>query len=52
MKIIKEGKIKATEKKKSCYKCKTKFSYEPNDINSDRDGRYVVCPKCNAFIAV
>lgn len=52
MKIIKEGNIKEKERKKSCYKCKTKFVYDNSDVEHDRDGYYVVCPKCGAFIAV
>ena len=52
MRIITEGAQKITETVKRCYKCKTHYAYEPKDIQQDRDGRYVVCPKCNAFCAV
>lgn len=53
MKIIKEGKIKIKETKKTCSNCKTKFSFTNEDIKPDtRDGDYVNCPKCKAFIAV
>ena len=52
MKIIKEGEVKSKETKKTCSKCKTKFSFTSDDINPDwRDGDYVICPKCGAFIA-
>lgn len=52
MKIIKEGKVKPKETKKTCSKCKTKFSFVKEDIKPDsRDGDYVICPKCGAFIA-
>lgn len=52
MKIIKEGDVKLKETKKTCYKCKTNFSFTDNDIKLDwRDGDYVNCPKCGAFIS-
>lgn len=52
MKIIKHCEIKPKQIKKTCYKCKTKFSYISDDIKPDfRDGDYVNCPKCGAFIA-
>lgn len=52
MKIIKEGKIKPKETKKTCYKCRTKFSFTIDDIKPDwRDGDYVICPKCGSFIS-
>ena len=50
--IIKKKELKIKEIKKTCYKCKTKFSYNDSDVESDRDGRYVKCPSCGAFIAV
>ena len=52
MKIIKEG-IKPQDKPKvkTCSNCKTKFEYTYADVQSDwRDGDYVKCPKCGAFI--
>lgn len=53
MKIIKKGKLPEKEEtEKTCMKCKTKFTYVPKDVESDRDGRYVVCPLCKTFIAV
>ena len=52
MKIIKEGEIKPKETKKTCLTCKTKFSFTSEDVKPDfRDGDYVNCPKCGAFIA-
>lgn len=51
MEIIKVGKEKPP-RKKSCHKCKTRFTFVHSDINCDRDGRYVICPKCGSFIAV
>lgn len=52
MKIIKKVELKKKEIKKTCYKCKTKFSYNESDVESDRDGNYVKCPSCGSFIAV
>lgn len=52
MKIIKKVKPVEKETKKTCYKCKTKFAYTKSDIKADRDGDYVECPSCKAFIAV
>lgn len=52
MKIIKEGKKEPKETKKTCSGCKTKFSFTNEDIKGDwRDGDYVICPTCGAFIA-
>lgn len=52
MKIIKEGKIKPKSNKKTCYKCDSELEYEFADINSDKDGKYIICPICKNFIAV
>ncbi len=52
MKIIKRGKEKVIEKKKSCYKCKSVLSFTSSDVELDRDGKYIVCPVCKSFIAV
>lgn len=52
MRVIKEGTKKLVEVKEICHKCDTKFAYTPADIQVDsRDGDYVVCPICKAFIA-
>ena len=53
MKIIKKGKLPSTKEiKKTCYNCSTKFTYTQKDINTDvRDGNYVNCPLCKAFIS-
>lgn len=53
MKIIKKGKT-VEPKKKKCHSCKTEFEYTKQDIKSDRDGTYVVCPNeiCGKFIHV
>lgn len=56
MKVIKEGKKKIDEqpKEKTCYKCSCVFEYVRNDINSDREGSYVICPNedCKSFLSV
>lgn len=53
MRIIKKGKLpEIKEKREVCHKCKTVFTYLPNDVKPDtRDGSYVVCPVCKAFIS-
>lgn len=51
MRVIKEGSLPVKEKKCTCYKCKTKFAYTSNEVKSDRDGSYVVCPIFGSFIA-
>ena len=33
-----------------CSKCGCGFTFTKDDIESDRDGRYVTCPNCGAFI--
>lgn len=47
--VIKEGNIKEVKKACLCYRCKTKFSFQSEDIEFDRDGAYVTCPKCGVF---
>lgn len=52
MKIIKKGKIERKLYVRTCTECGTKFEYGYNDIESDRQGSYVVCPleECNTII--
>jgi hypothetical protein len=40
--------------RKTCGSCKTLFEYEVTDINTDKDGDYVICPNnnCKQFISV
>jgi len=55
MKIVTLGKkVKEEDKehKKSCNGCGCKFTYTQTDVKHDRDGYYVHCPQCNAFIGV
>jgi len=52
MKIIKLGEIKQENQQIICKSCQTEFKIEPNDIQSDRDGRYVICTLCGKFISV
>ena len=35
-----------------CSKCGCGFTFTKDDIERDRDGRYVTCPNCGAFIDV
>lgn len=52
MRIIQEGKIPDNiEQELSCKRCNTIFTVTNSDIQSDfRDGDYVICPTCHAFI--
>lgn len=52
MRIIKQGKLPNPEVTQTCHKCNTKFAYTKEDVHYDhRDGNYVKCPTCGAFIA-
>ncbi len=52
MRIIEKIEPVEKETKEKCGKCKTRFAYTQSDIKPDfRDGNYVVCPSCGAFIA-
>ncbi len=50
MKIIKVGKLAPNKIIKVCSKCETEFEYLQSDVKVDKDGRYVNCPVCGAFI--
>lgn len=51
MRVIKKGeKLDEKEFKKTCYKCRTTFLYFEKETEVDREGRYIKCPECNAFI--
>lgn len=52
MKIIKKGKVEVKRYHQTCSECHTEFEYTYSDIDTDRDGSYVVCPLkgCGAFI--
>ena len=52
MKIIKRGKLKIDEVVHHCRKCDTAFSYSRKDeIIDNREGNYILCPLCGAFIS-
>lgn len=51
MEIVKEGQDPAKSSiEETCYNCETVFRYNQSDVQSDRDGYYVVCPHCGKFI--
>lgn len=50
MKVIKQGQKVEKTRKVTCYGCKSKLEYTSNDVQSDRDGKYIVCPVCGKFI--
>lgn len=52
MKVIKEGAKKENEYEVECSKCDSVLHYTNGDRHSDqRDGDYIICPVCKAFIA-
>lgn len=52
MRVLKSGKVELREVYKTCLPCGAEFAYVPADIKADREGRYINCPCCGAFIAV
>lgn len=51
MRVIKEGTIDKREYKFECSRCNCEFAADKNDKHVDqRDGDYVICPCCNAWI--
>lgn len=51
MRTIKEGTIYEKEYKFECGRCNCEFAADKNDRHLDpRDGDYVICPCCNAWI--
>ena len=49
--VVRRGESTIPAFEKTCLKCGTKFIYISEAIKHDRDGDYVVCPCCGAFIA-
>ena len=51
MRVIKKGTIDKREYKFECSRCNCEFAADKNDKHVDqRDGDYVICPCCNAWI--
>lgn len=51
MRVIKEGTIDKREYKFECGRCNCEFAADKNDRHVDqRDGDYVICPCCHAWI--
>jgi len=51
MRVIKEGTIDKREYKFECGRCNCEFAADKNDKHVDqRDGDYVICPCCHAWI--
>lgn len=50
MKILKKGKVKFAAWLFICEECGCKFLANESDREYDRDGDYVKCPTCKAFI--
>lgn len=51
MKILKHGEVKEVTYTVTCHSCNSILEYNSNDIHSDRDGNYIICPVCKKFIA-
>jgi len=49
--VIRPGESTIPAYEKICGKCNTKFIYIADAIKHDRDGDYVICPSCGAFIS-
>ena len=53
MKIIKKGtRIFDKKCRHTCGRCGCVFEFDDCDLKMDRDGKYVICPFCGAFISV
>lgn len=52
MRVIEQKQNVEKEVKKTCYKCKSKLAYKQSDVKIDRDGKYIECPSCFAYIGV
>ena len=53
MRVIKAGIIRKQEWTTTCHNCGCVFAYEKGDIHADqREGDFVVCPTCRAYINV
>jgi hypothetical protein len=48
----KQNKEKSNKRVKICYNCKKINSVTDKKIQYDRDGAYIECTKCGAFIGV
>lgn len=49
--VIRPGESTIPAFEKTCWKCGTKFLYISDAIKHDKDGDYVICPSCGAFIS-
>jgi DNA-directed RNA polymerase subunit RPC12/RpoP len=49
--VVRAGESTVPAFEKTCRKCGTKFLYISDAIKQDKDGDYVICPSCGAFIS-
>ena len=49
--VVRAGESTVPAFEKTCWKCGTKFLYISDAIKHDKDGDYVICPSCGAFIS-
>ena len=47
---MKKNKIKKRQVKVKCKTCNSVFIYTEDDLESDEDGNYVICPICKTYI--
>lgn len=48
--VVRQGESTIPAFERTCFKCGTEFIYISEAIKHDRDGDYVICPTCGAFI--
>jgi len=51
MKVIKQVEPVKKVFEKTCGYCKSELEYDMSDVESDRDGSYIICPSCGKFLA-
>jgi len=51
MKITKMGVVPTEFYKMVCNNCGCEAEYTLDEVHHDRDGSYVICPCCGAFIS-
>ena len=50
MKIIKNNYIEKDSTIVICPECKSRLEIMPDDVQTDRDGNYIICPCCHKYI--
>ncbi len=50
MKILENNYIRKDSIIVICPECKSRLEIESNDVQEDRDGKYIICPCCHKYI--